>query len=86
MVHATGFAEPDQWQIQVQAQIQKRARVQVKTSFLSEQALRGAHFEPMEDVSEAARRALEEAGEGGTLCVLPRGPQTIPYVGSARTR
>ena len=81
MVHTPGFAEPDQWQIQVQAQIQKRARVQVKTSFLSEQALRGAHFEPMEDVSEAARRALEEAGEGGTLCVLPRGPQTIPYVG-----
>ncbi len=80
MVHTPGFAEPDQWQIQVQAQIQKRARVQVKTSFLSEQALRGAHFEPMEDVSEAARRALEEAGEGGTLCVLPRGPQTIPYV------
>ena len=81
MVHVPGFAEPDQWQIQVQAQIQKRARVQVKTSFLSEQALRRAHFEPMENVSQAARRALEEAGEGGTLCVLPRGPQTIPYVG-----
>ncbi len=81
MVHAPGFREPDQWQIQVQSQIQKRARVRVKTSYLSEQVLRSAHFEPMDDVSEAARRALEQAGEGATLCVLPRGPQTIPYVG-----
>jgi len=81
MVRAPGFREPDQWQIQVQSQIQKRARVRVKTSYLSEQALRGAHFEPMDDVSEATERALEQAGEGATLCVLPRGPQTIPYVG-----
>ena len=81
MVHAPGFREPDQWQIQVQSQIQKRARVRVKTSYLSEQALRSAHFEPMDDVSEATRRALEQAGQGATLCVLPRGPQTIPYVG-----
>jgi len=80
MVHAPGFAEPDQWQIQVQSQIQEQARVMVKTSFLSDEQLRAAHFEPMDDVSEAAARALEQAGEAGTLCALPRGPQTIPYV------
>jgi nickel-dependent lactate racemase len=80
MVHSPGFAQPDQWQIQVQSQIQKRARVLVKTSFLSPEALRAAHFEPIEDVSDAARCALRDAGEGARLCVLPRGPQTIPYV------
>jgi nickel-dependent lactate racemase len=80
MVHAPGFSEPDQWQVQVQSQIQRKARVRVKTSFLSPEALAAAHFEPMEDVSAETRRALEEAGPGASLCVLPRGPQTIPYV------
>jgi nickel-dependent lactate racemase len=83
MIHEPGFAEPDQWQVQIQAQILKRARVLVKTSFLSPEMIRAAHFEPVEDISEAARAALEDAGEGARLCVLPRGPQTIPYVRSS---
>ncbi|HEY7819154.1 MAG TPA: nickel-dependent lactate racemase, partial [Vicinamibacteria bacterium] len=82
MVHEPGFAEPDQWQVQVQSQIQKRARVLVKTSFLSGEELRAAHFEPVEDVSLEARKALARAGSDARLCVLPRGPQTIPYVES----
>jgi nickel-dependent lactate racemase len=82
MVHEPGFAEPDQWQVQVQSQIQRRARVLVKTSFLSAEELEAAHFEPIEDVSLEARRALERAGPDARLCVLPRGPQTIPYLGS----
>jgi lactate racemase len=80
MVHEPGFAEPDQWQVQVQAQIQKRARVLVKTSTLTPDDIRAAHFEPMDDVSSEAMHALEVAGDGARLCVLPRGPQTIPYV------
>jgi len=80
MVHEPGFAEPDQWQIQVQSMIQGKAQVRVKTSFLSKDTLRAAHFDPVDDISEAATRALDEAGEHATLCVLPRGPQTIPYV------
>jgi hypothetical protein len=54
----------------------------VKTGYLSSDELRAAHFEPMEDVSASALEALEEAGPQGSLCVLPRGPQTIPYVAS----
>lgn len=80
MVYEPGFAEPDQWQVQVQSMIQRKARVRIKTGYLSEDQLRAAHFEPLEDVGEEARRALAEAGEGARLCALPRGPQTIPYV------
>ncbi len=82
MICEPGFAEPDQWQVQIQAQILKRVRVLVKTSFLSPEVIRAAHYEPMENVSEAARAALADAGSGARLCVLPRGPQTIPYVRS----
>jgi nickel-dependent lactate racemase len=80
MVHEPGFSEPDQWQIQVQAQIQGRARVLVKTSFLTSEQLRAAHLESMNDIASAVSRALERAGPTSKLCVLPRGPQTIPYV------
>ena len=52
----------------------------VKMSFLSADELRAAHFEPIEDVSAETRRSLESAGPGARLCVLPRGPQTIPYL------
>ena len=81
MVHEPGFAEPDQWQVQVQAQIQKRFRVMVKTNFITAEVLRSAHFEPVDDIAEVAIALINEAGGQGELCVLPRGPQTVPYIG-----
>jgi len=80
MVEAPGFAEQDAWQVQVQALIQRRARVLVKADGLSHEQLRQAHFEPVTDVGMAVREALVGAGPGATLAVLPHGPQTIPYV------
>ncbi len=80
MINMPGYARPDQWQVQIQAQIQLKAHVLVKASGLNATALRAAHFEPIADVEEAVRTALRRAGPGATLCVLPQGPQTIPYV------
>lgn len=80
MVEAPGFAEPDAWQVQVQALIQRRARVLVKAEGLTHEQLREAHFEPVTDVGMAVREALGAAGPAATLAVLPHGPQTIPYV------
>ena len=71
---------PDQWQVQVQAKIQSRARVGVHSSYLSADDLRAAHLEPVPDLAEAVGRALDEAGPGARVCVLPEGPQTIPYL------
>jgi len=31
-------------------------------------------------VGGAVREALAAAGRAATLCVLPQGPQTIPYI------
>jgi nickel-dependent lactate racemase len=71
---------PDQWQVQVQAQVQLKATVHVKTSGLTHDQVRAAHFTPIDDVAGTVRQALSCAGAGATLCVLPQGPQTIPYV------
>ena len=80
MINAPGYSVPDQWQVQIQAQIQIKADVLVKTSGLGPAEVRAAHFVPIEDVSRAVREALERAGPEATLCVLPQGPQTIPYL------
>jgi nickel-dependent lactate racemase len=84
MINAPGYSVPDQWQVQVQAQIQIKARVLVKTSGLTPEAIRAAHFTPIDDVSREVERALERAGTSATLCALPQGPQTIPYLDPER--
>jgi nickel-dependent lactate racemase len=80
MISAPGYSRPDQWQVQLQAMIQARARVLVKCDGLSRDILRSVHLEGIDDVGQAAREALDAAGPHATLCVLPQGPQTIPYV------
>ena len=80
MITAPGYSRPDQWQVQIQAQVQTRARVLVKTSGLSDSEIRAAHFDPIDDVGAAVSSALAAAGPQATLCVLPQGPQTIPYL------
>jgi nickel-dependent lactate racemase len=82
MICTPGYAVPDQWQVQIQAQIQTKASVLVKNSGLAPDAIRAAHFTPIDDVSHAVRTALDRAGGASTLCVLPQGPQTIPYLSS----
>ena len=79
-IGSTSHTRPDQWQVQVQAQIQARAKVLVKSDGLTKDQLKAAHFERIEDVTEAALKELDAAGPKATLCVLPQGPQTIPYI------
>ena len=75
-----GFAIHDQWQVQVQAQIQRKARVYVKADGLMPAQLRAAWLEPIDDVARCVASRLAAAGPGARLAVLPQGPQTIPYV------
>ncbi len=77
---------PDQWQVQVQAKVQSRARVVVRTSYLSAEDLSAAHLGHTDDVAAAVEHALAAAGPGAQVCVLPEGPQTIPYVPSPPSR
>jgi nickel-dependent lactate racemase len=80
MINEPGYSVPDQWQVQIQAQVQMKARVLVKASGLSPSEVRAAHFEPVDDVGAAVAETLRVAGPEATLCVLPQGPQTIPYL------
>ncbi|AYC43849.1 MULTISPECIES: nickel-dependent lactate racemase [Streptomyces] len=76
---------PDQWQVQIQARIQSGSRVVMRTGFLSDADLATAHLEQTRDISATVAEALAAAGPGARVCVLPEGPQTIPYVDGARS-
>ena len=80
MIDDPSFATPDQWQVQVQALVQRNARVYLKSDGLSADQLAESHLLPAVDVSESVARALFDAGAEARLCVLPQGPQTIPYL------
>ena len=70
---------PDQWQAQIQARIQARARVLVHSTFLSDEQLAAAHFEATSDVGATVTELLGSGVAPGRVCVLPEGPQTIAY-------
>jgi nickel-dependent lactate racemase len=71
---------PDQWQVQVLARVLTRARVGVRTDFLDDAALASAHLFGVPDIAEAVRAELAAVGAAASVCVLPEGPQTIPYL------
>jgi nickel-dependent lactate racemase len=80
MIASPGDSTPDQWQVQVQAQIQTKTNVLVKTDGLRPEEIRAAHFTPIDDVAASVQDSLRRAGPNSTPCVLPQGPQTIPYL------
>ena len=80
MINTPGHNRHDQWEVQVQAQIQQRADVLLRTDGLSDDQVRSAHLTPVADVAAATREALARSGPNARLCVLPEGPQTIPYL------
>ncbi|HTZ92389.1 MAG TPA: nickel-dependent lactate racemase [Streptosporangiaceae bacterium] len=70
---------PDQWQVQIQAQIQARSRVVMHTSYLTDADLAEVHLRQTADISQAVAEEVSRIGSA-RICVLPEGPQTIPYL------
>ena len=81
MIAAPGFSKQDQWQIQIQADVQLRADVYVYADGLTDEQIRGALLKPCRDIEATVATLLAKYGPAARLCVLPEGPQTIPYLG-----
>jgi len=77
---AAGADVPEQWQLQVLAQLQTRFRLGLHCDGITAADLSRAGLEPIADVAAAVQAALADAGPGARVCVLPSGAETIPYV------
>ncbi len=74
-----GFEQPEQWQAQIQALVQQRARVLLYSS-LPDEVVRAAHLEPCRDIGATVRALLEQLPAGARVAALPQGPLSIPYL------
>jgi nickel-dependent lactate racemase len=77
MVARPGFSAPDQWQVQIQAEIQKRCAVYVYSEGLSDDQIRKALFEPCRDLERTVAELTGKYGPAASICALPEGPQVI---------
>jgi nickel-dependent lactate racemase len=78
MLATPGFIRPEQWQAQIQALVQRKAKVLVYSA-LPDEVIRACHLEPCHDIAAA----VGSAGPRARVAVLPQGPLTIPYLGNA---
>jgi len=77
---APGFLEQDQWQAHIQALVQQKAAVYVRSDGLTDDEIRAALLLPCRRIEDTIVALLERYGRGASICVMPEGPQTIPYV------
>ena len=73
------FAHPEQWQAQILALIQRKARVLIFSS-LPDEIIRAAHLTPCRDIEMTVNELLRTNDDAARLAVLPQGPLTIPYL------
>ena len=76
MICSPGYERHDQWQAQIQAQILLKADVYLKAGHLTDEQIRRAHLKPISDIEAA----IADCGDDARICVLPEGPQTIPFI------
>ncbi len=66
--------------MQIQAKVQAHATVYIHSAYLSDADLRSVHLLASPDIAATVDDALARAGPQAWVCVLPEGPQTIPYL------
>ncbi|MCP4256462.1 MAG: nickel-dependent lactate racemase [Planctomycetes bacterium] len=79
-VRQDGFFRHDMWQIQLHGLICQKADVYFHSHNLSDEQIKGALLTPCSKVEETVDELLEKYGQDASICILPEGPQTIPYV------
>jgi nickel-dependent lactate racemase len=69
----------DTWQIYFQALIQQKAHVYLYSDKLDHATIEKTLLVPVTDIAGLTEGLLRKTGPGTDICVLPEGPQTIPY-------
>ncbi|HSW45500.1 MAG TPA: nickel-dependent lactate racemase [Phycisphaerae bacterium] len=80
-IESPGFGCMDQWQVQVQTRIQQRCDVYVRSDGLTDEQITSCLLKPCRRIEDTlADLSGKSNGRPFTVCVLPEGPLTIPYL------
>ncbi len=77
-IYAGGKTRQDQWQIQIQTQIQLKSDVYVHSNCLSDEQIKKALLTPCHKIEDTVNALLTKYGRHARICVIPEGPLTIP--------
>jgi nickel-dependent lactate racemase len=80
MISRPGFCAQDQWQVQIQAQIQCHADVYVYSDGLTDEQIERALLIPCRNLEQTVSQLQKKYGSQARICAIPEGPQTIPYL------
>lgn len=76
----------DAWQVQIHAAICRRNAVHLFSRHLTDEEIERAMLKPCRDITKTVDGLLQTYGRDTSICVLPDGTQTIPYVSTERDR
>lgn len=79
-IRSAGFHEVDSWEAQIHALVCKKADVYIYSDGLTDKQIREAMLRPSHSIEETVEELLKKYGNKARICVLPEGPQTIPYL------
>jgi nickel-dependent lactate racemase len=77
IIGSPGFSMFDQWEAQIQAKIQTKARVYLYSQ-LPEREVAACHLEPIKDIESTVAKIKKEFAPSPRIAVLPEGPMTVP--------
>jgi nickel-dependent lactate racemase len=75
----------DAWQAQIHAAICCKHDVHLFSHHLTDEEIKLAMLKPCHDIARMVEELLRTYGRDASVCVLPEGPQTIPYVTTERS-
>ncbi len=70
----------DAWQAQIHAQVCEKASVYLFSHNLTDEQIARSLLKPCRDIAQTVEVLLRVYGRDASICILPEGPQTIPYI------
>ncbi len=70
----------DQWEAHIQALVQLKADVYLRSDGLSDDQIRAALLKPCRRIEDTLAELRARYGPQATLCIMPEGPQTVAYL------
>ena len=80
IIRTQNFVRQDVWQAQIHARICQKADVYFYSENLSAEQIESAWLKPCHSIEATVDELLAKYGRDASICVLPEGPQTIPYI------
>ena len=79
-IYSQEYVLQDQWQAQIQASIQQKAQICVYSGNLTDEQIYSALLTPCHDIETTVIKKIKQLDHNAKICILPEGPQAIPYI------